>query len=228
MWFSKTVQTKRRYLCGDLKLHNNRPPARESISQTTGPRWHGINDAVNLLLFKQFSLPYTPFEACGAVFIVNSKMHLRKISWNEYFKAHFCIISVLIQSRASRPIDAVRSRAETGQFLIQRRSFDPSVTSIGGERNNSLWVSLGVTWITKVQITMSGKSKVLMVKSRTETHFRKTNISLDLSSRNGPNCSNVICKMLLWSKLIRGTQRPFSGKWSEIPRYASWSALKTI
>ena len=98
----------------------------------------------------------------------------------------------------------------------------------GGERTNSLWVSLGVTWITKVQIMMSGKSKVLKVKSRTETHFRKTNIFRDLSSRNGPNCSNVICKMLLRLKLIRGTQRPFSGKWSEMPRYASWSALKAI
>ena len=41
-------------------------------------------------------------------------------------------------------------------------------------------------------------------KSRTERHFRKTNISRDLSSRNGPNCLNVICKMLLRSKLIRG------------------------
>ena len=86
MWFKKTVQRTRKYLCGDLKLHNNRPPARECISQTTGPRWHWINDVVNLLHFKQFSLPYTPFEACGAVFIVNSKIHLRKISWNEYLK----------------------------------------------------------------------------------------------------------------------------------------------
>ena len=68
MWFKKTVQRKRKYLCGDLKLHNNRPPALECISQTTGPRWHWINDVVNLLHFKQFSLPYTPFEACGAVF----------------------------------------------------------------------------------------------------------------------------------------------------------------
>ena len=93
-------------------------------------------------------------------------------------------------------------QAETGQFLIQRRWFDPSVTSIGRERTNSLWVSPGVTWITKVQIMMLGKSKVSTVKSRTETHFRKTNISRDLSSRNGLNCSNVICKMLLRSKLI--------------------------
>ena len=95
----------------------------------------------------------------------------------------------------------------------------------GGERTNSLRISVGVTWITNVQIMMSGKSKVLTVKSRTETHFRKTNISRDVSSRHGPNCPNIICKMLLRLKLIRGAQRPFSGKWSEMP-HASWSALK--
>ena len=30
------------------------------------------------------------------------------------------------------------------------------------------------------------------------------------------------------SKAVRGTQRPFSGKWSKMARYASWSALKAI
>ena len=30
------------------------------------------------------------------------------------------------------------------------------------------------------------------------------------------------------SRSNRGTQRPFSGKWSEMARYASWSALKAI
>ena len=52
----------------------------------------------------------------------------------------------------------------------------------------------------KVQI--SGKSKVLMLKSRTETHFRITNISYHLSSCNGPNYFNVLCKIVLPPKLI--------------------------
>ena len=34
-----------------------------------------------------FSLPFTPFEPCGAVFMINSKIHLKKNSSNEYFKA---------------------------------------------------------------------------------------------------------------------------------------------
>ena len=32
------------------------------------------------------SLPFTLFEPYGALFIMNSKMHLRKNSSNEYFK----------------------------------------------------------------------------------------------------------------------------------------------
>ena len=39
-----------------------------------------------LIESKYFSLPFTLFEPCGAVFIVNSKTHLRKNSLNEYFK----------------------------------------------------------------------------------------------------------------------------------------------
>ena len=34
-----------------------------------------------------FSLPFTLFEACGDVFIMKSKRHLRKINLNKYFKA---------------------------------------------------------------------------------------------------------------------------------------------
>ena len=52
----------------------------------------------------------------------------------------------------------------------------------------------------KVQI--SGKSKVLMLKCRIETHFRITNISCHLSSCSGPNYFKVLCKIVLPSKLI--------------------------
>ena len=37
-------------------------------------------------MLKYLSLPFTLFEPYGAVFIMNSKMHLRKNSSNEYFK----------------------------------------------------------------------------------------------------------------------------------------------
>ena len=37
-------------------------------------------------LTKYLSLPFTLFEPYGAVFIMNSKIHLRKNSSNEYFK----------------------------------------------------------------------------------------------------------------------------------------------
>ena len=35
---------------------------------------------INTVQFNHFSLPYVLFEACGAVFIMNSKIHLTKIS----------------------------------------------------------------------------------------------------------------------------------------------------
>ena len=39
-----------------------------------------------LIALKYLSLLFTLFEPYGAVFIMNSKMHLRKNSSNEYFK----------------------------------------------------------------------------------------------------------------------------------------------
>ena len=39
------------------------------------------------LYLKHFSLPWMLFEVGGAVFIMNSKIHLRKISLKAYFKA---------------------------------------------------------------------------------------------------------------------------------------------
>ena len=45
------------------------------------------------------------FEPCGAVFIMNSKIHLRKNSLNEYFKAispYFRVYSLLGFIKATR------------------------------------------------------------------------------------------------------------------------------
>ena len=41
---------------------------------------------VKLIVLMYFSLPFTRFEPCGAVFMMILKIHLRKISSNEYFK----------------------------------------------------------------------------------------------------------------------------------------------
>ena len=48
------------------------------------------------VLLKYFSLPFTLLKPCGAVIIMNSKIHLRKNSLNVYFKTtpyYFCIYS---------------------------------------------------------------------------------------------------------------------------------------
>ena len=39
------------------------------------------------MVLKYFSLPFTLFEPCGVVFMMNSKIHLCKNSSNEYSKA---------------------------------------------------------------------------------------------------------------------------------------------
>ena len=41
----------------------------------------------SLEVINYFSLPFTLFEPCGAVFMMNSKIHFRKNSSNKYFKA---------------------------------------------------------------------------------------------------------------------------------------------
>ena len=53
---------------------------------TTGPCDHCTDNSSKLIVLKYFSLPFTLFEPYGAVFIMNSKIHLRKNSSNEYFK----------------------------------------------------------------------------------------------------------------------------------------------
>ena len=42
---------------------------------------------LKIIVLKYFSLPFTLFEPCWAVFIMNSKIHLTKNSLNEYFKS---------------------------------------------------------------------------------------------------------------------------------------------
>ena len=53
---------------------------------TTGPCYHCADNSLKLIVLKYFSLPFTLFEPYGAVFIMNSKIHLRKNNSNEYFK----------------------------------------------------------------------------------------------------------------------------------------------
>ena len=53
---------------------------------TTRPCDHYTNSVVKLIVLKYLSLPFTLFELYGAVFIINSKIHLTKNSSNEYFK----------------------------------------------------------------------------------------------------------------------------------------------
>ena len=47
-----------------------------------------------LIVLKYLSLLFTLFESYGAVFIMNSKIHLRKNSSNEYFKtiSHYLLV----------------------------------------------------------------------------------------------------------------------------------------
>ena len=53
---------------------------------TTGPCDHCAEYLSKLIELKYFSLLFTLFEPYGAVFIMNSKIHLRKNSSDEHFK----------------------------------------------------------------------------------------------------------------------------------------------
>ena len=61
---------------------------------TTGPCDHCTGNSSKLIELKYFSLPFTLFEPYGAVVIMNSKMHLRKNSSNEYFEtiSHYLLV----------------------------------------------------------------------------------------------------------------------------------------
>ena len=81
----------------DLNLHSNFLQ-RKVKPHTTGSRDHCTIRFSKLIILKYFSLPFTLFQPCRAVFIMNSKKHLRKNSLNEYSKP-FRLISAFIHSR---------------------------------------------------------------------------------------------------------------------------------
>ena len=63
------------------------PLVQKERPQTTGPSYRlGTVWFLKLIILKYFSLPFTLFERCEAVFIMNSKIHFGKNSLNEYFK----------------------------------------------------------------------------------------------------------------------------------------------
>ena len=82
--------------CDKKKIKLNREKCSKK-THITWPRCHWKIDSVKFLHFKHFRLPYTLFEACGAVFITHSKINLRKISLNEYFNTilHYFGVNLL-------------------------------------------------------------------------------------------------------------------------------------
>ena len=76
---------------------------------TTGPCDHCADNSSKLIVLKYFSLPFTLFEPYGAVFIMNSKIHLRKNSSNEYFKtiSHYFRVYSLSGFKIGRSINGV-------------------------------------------------------------------------------------------------------------------------
>ena len=98
----KCSKKKKRLSTQRFELTLSLPPAREYSSHL--PTLALKTNTVKLLQFKHFSLPYVLFEACGAVFIMNAKIHLTKISLNEYFKVilHYFGINSLVGFTADR------------------------------------------------------------------------------------------------------------------------------
>ena len=98
-----SVQCSRLWLLRDsYSLPGGLAPSESLLSEAyiRGPLRHAATESVvalNLLYLNHFSLPWTLFEVDGAVFIMNSKIHLWKISLKAYFKASCrTVISVLI------------------------------------------------------------------------------------------------------------------------------------
>ena len=52
---------------------------------------HYTKISLKLIVLKYFSLPFTLFEPCRAVFIMNSKIHLSKSSSKRVFQNHFAL-----------------------------------------------------------------------------------------------------------------------------------------
>ena len=76
---------------------------------TTKPCDYCSDYLSKLIVLKYFSLPFTLFEPYGAVFIMNSKIHLRKNSSNEYFKtiSHYLRVYSLSGFTVGRSINGL-------------------------------------------------------------------------------------------------------------------------
>ena len=152
-----------------------------------------------LLHFKQFSLPYTLFEACGAVFIVNSKIHLWKISCISKPIWHYFGVNSISRLTA----DQCGTEQRWNRPVFDSASFIWSIGHINRRGKNQFIVGFprcnmnykGTDHDVRERQGFDGK------KPNVNTLPKNKHIPLDLSSRNGTNCSNVICKMLLRSKL---------------------------
>ena len=76
---------------------------------TTGLCDHCPQKSVELIVLKYSSLPLTLFEPCGAVFMINSTINLRKNSSKEYFKAilHYFRVLFTLGLYNSRSMNAL-------------------------------------------------------------------------------------------------------------------------
>ena len=75
----------------EFELAPSESPVSEIISLTTAPRNHWMIVMLKLLYLKHFSLPWMLFEVSGTVFIMHSKMYLRKISLKGICESHFAL-----------------------------------------------------------------------------------------------------------------------------------------
>ena len=89
-----------------------------------------------LYQLKHFSLPYNLFEACVAVFIMKSKISLRKIS---HFALFWCWFALGLNGRS---MYVSGSWAETDQCLIERRWFDPLVSHLLSPKYLREWTKI--------------------------------------------------------------------------------------
>ena len=109
---------------------------------------------LKLLYLKHFSLTWMMFEVGGTVFIINSKIHWKKINFKAYFKAilhYFGVYSLL------------------GLMVDGCMELKPAET-INRQGKNQF--SIGMPWCNKnSKVQILGKSKPLPVKSRSEMHF---------------------------------------------------------
>ena len=85
------------------------PPGKKVRPLTTQPCDRYIHFLRKLISFKYHSLPFTLFEPYGTVFIMNSKIHLRKNSSNLYFKtiSHYLRVYSLSGFTVGRSINGL-------------------------------------------------------------------------------------------------------------------------